>query len=107
MSSEPSPRRLHPVAMLIGAIKTIRRWIGVVAIPGVAAIAGGGLRMQALVFLGIFVVVAGSALWGFLSWRATTYGVSGGAFVLRGGVLRKNERTIPLEHVQSVDTVQG
>jgi putative membrane protein len=107
MSSEPSPRRLHPVAMLIGAIKTIRRWIGAVAIPGVAAIAGGGLRMQALVFLGIFVVVAGSALWGFLSWRATTYGVSGGAFVLRGGVLRKNERTIPLEHVQSVDTVQG
>jgi putative membrane protein len=107
MSSEPSPRRLHPVAMLIGAIKTIRRWIGAVAIPGVAAIAGGGLRMQALVFLGIFVVVAGSALWGFLSWRATTYGVSRGAFVLRGGVLRKNERTIPLEHVQSVDTVQG
>ena len=107
MSSEPSPRRLHPVAMLIGAIKTIRRWIGVAAIPGVAAIAGGGPRMQALIFLGVFVVVAGSALWGFLSWRATTYGVSGGAFVLRGGVLRKNERTIPLEHVQSVDTVQG
>jgi putative membrane protein len=61
----------------------------------------------ALVALGALVVAALAALWGFLSWRATTYAVSGGAFRLRTGVLQKNERTIPLEHVQSVDTVQG
>jgi putative membrane protein len=105
MSSEV--HRLHPAAMLIGALKTVRRWIGAAAIPAVAAIAGGGWQMMTLLFIGVFVIVAGSALWGFLSWRATTYEVSGGAFHLRHGVLQKNERTIPLEHVQSVDTVQG
>lgn len=92
--------------MLIGAVKTIRRWIGAAAIPGIAALAGSGWQLR-LVFAGVFVLVAGSAVWGFLSWRTTTYGVSGGAFHLRRGVLRKTERTIPLEHVQSVDTVQG
>ena len=105
MSSEVY--RLHPAAMLIAAIKTVRRWIGAAAIPAIAAIAGGGWEMMTLIFTVVFVIVAGSALWGFLSWRATTYEVSGGAFHLRHGVLQKNERTIPLEHVQSVDTVQG
>ena len=105
MSSEV--HHLHPAAMLIGAIKTVRRWISAAAIPGVAALAGGGWQMTTLILIGVFVIVAGSALWGFLSWRATTYEVSGGAFHLRQGVIQKNERTIPLEHVQSVDTVQG
>ena len=105
MSSEV--HRLHPAAMLIGAIKTVRRWIGAAAIPGVAALAGGGWQMMTLILVGVFAIVAGSALWGFLSWRATTYEVSGGAFHLRQGVIQKNERTIPLEHVQSVDTIQG
>lgn len=105
MSSEA--RRLHPVAMVIGAVRTLRRWIGALAAGGAAALFGGGMPLQAVIFLGVFLVVVGSAVGGFLSWRATTYSVSGGAFHLRQGVLQKNERTIPLEHVQSVDTVQG
>ncbi|MGH3147374.1 MAG: PH domain-containing protein [Rubrobacter sp.] len=107
MSSEE--RRLHPVAMLIGAIKTIRRSLGAAIFPGVAFLMSQGFstRTLALVALGALVVAALAALWGFLSWRATTYAVSGNAFLLRTGVLQKNERTIPLEHVQSVDTVQG
>jgi putative membrane protein len=48
-----------------------------------------------------------AAFWGFLSWRATIYEVAGGVFRLRWGVVQKNERAIPLEHIQSVDTVQG
>jgi putative membrane protein len=104
-----SERRLHPVAMLIGAVRTVRRWASAAAIPGIAAFASSGLDplTVALALLAVCVLVAGSAAWGFLSWRATTYDVSGGAFRLRGGVLQKNERTIPLDHVQSVDTVQG
>ena len=107
MSSEE--RRLHPVAMLIGGIKTVRRWLGASVFPGVAFLLSQGFSpwTLALLALGAAVVAALAALWGFLSWRATTYAVSGGAFKLRTGVLQKNERTIPLEHVQSVDTVQG
>ncbi|HKH10164.1 MAG TPA: PH domain-containing protein [Rubrobacter sp.] len=107
MSSEPS--HLHPAAMLIDAIRTIRRSLSAFVIPGIAFLASQGfsVRTIVLILLGALVVTVLAAVWGFLSWRATTYQVTGGAFRLRRGVLQKNERTIPLDHVQSVDTVQG
>ena len=107
MSSEA--RHLHPAAMLVAAIKTIRRWVSAFVIPGIAVLASRGFSMRtiALILVGALVAAALAGLWGFLSWRATTYEVSGSAFRLRQGVLQKNERTIPLDHVQSVDTVQG
>src|SRR5215208_1166294 len=107
MNSEP--RHLHPAAMLIDAIKTIRRSLSAFVIPGVAFLMSRGFDQGTivLVLLGALVVAVLAAFWGFLSWRATTYEVAGGAFRLQQGVLQKNERTIPLDHVQSVDTVQG
>jgi putative membrane protein len=95
--------------MLIDAVKTIRRALSAFVIPGIAILASRGFSMQtvALILLGALVAAAFAALWGLLSWRATTYEISGGAFRLQQGVIQKNERTIPLEHVQSVDTVQG
>jgi putative membrane protein len=95
--------------MLIDAIRTIRRSLSAFVIPGIAFLASQGLSVRTIVWilLGALVVTVLAAIWGFLSWRATTYQVTGGAFRLRRGVLQKNERTIPLDHVQSVDTVQG
>jgi putative membrane protein len=106
MSSE---QRLHPVAMLVGAIKTLRRWVSGLVFPGVVLLVSQGFSLWTvtLFLLGLLVVAVLAALWGFLSWRATTYTVTGNSFRLRQGVFQKNERTIPLEHVQSVDTVQG
>ena len=106
MSSE---RHLHPVAMLIGAIGTLRRWISGLIFPGIVLLMSQGfsLRTVALFLIGVLVVAALAALWGFLSWRATTYTVIGNSFRLKRGVFQKSERTIPLDHVQSVDTVQG
>src|SRR3712207_565986 len=107
MSSEPRP--LHPAGMLIAAIKSVRRSLSAFIIPGIAFLASRGFDPQTLVLvlLGALGVAALGTVWGFLSWRATTYEVAGGAFRLRQGVVQKNERTIPLDHVQSVDTVQG
>ena len=104
-----SEKRLHPVAMLVGAIKTLRSWISGLVFPGVVLLVSQGFSLWTvtLFLLGLLVVAALAALWGFLSWRATTYTVTGNSFRLRRGVFQKNERTIPLEHVQSVDTVQG
>src|SRR5215216_4449609 len=106
MSSE---RHLHPVAMLIGAVGTLRRWISGLIFPGIVLLMSQGfsLRTVALFLIGVLVVAALAALWGFLSWWATTYAVTGNSFRLRHGVFQKSERTIPLDHVQSVDTVQG
>src|ERR671914_633384 len=106
MSSE---KRLHPAAMLVGAIKTLRRWVSGLVFPGVVLLVSQGFSLWTvtLFLLGLLVVAVLAALWGFLSWRATTYAVAGNSFRLRQGVFQRNERTIPLEHVQSVDTVQG
>jgi putative membrane protein len=108
-SAETAERRLHPVGMLLVALATVRRWFGLAAFPGVAALVNGefGMRMLLLVLLGVSLLGALSAVWGVLSWRATTYRVSGGAFHLKQGVLQKSERSLPLERIQSVDTVQG
>lgn len=97
------------MGMLIDAVRTVRQWISALVIPGIAFLAsqGFGGRTFALVLIGFVIVAVLAAVWGFLRWRATTYGVFGGAFHLRQGVIQKTERTIPLEHVQSVDTVQG
>jgi putative membrane protein len=107
MSSEL--RHLHPAAMLIDAIKTVRRSLSAFVIPGIAFLMSRGFDAGtiALVLLGALVVAVLAAFWGFLSWRATIYEVAGGVFRLRWGVVQKNERAIPLDHIQSVDTVQG
>jgi putative membrane protein len=95
--------------MLIDAIKTVRRSLSAFVIPGIAFLMSRGFDAQTivLVLFGALVVTALAAFWGFLSWRATTYEVAGGVFRLRWGVVQKNERAVPLDHIQSVDTVQG
>jgi putative membrane protein len=109
-SSEPVfERRLHPVGMLLAALRTVRDLSGAAALPGVVALIDGefGMRTLLLVLVGLALLGALSVVWGFLSWRATTYRVSGGAFHFKRGVLQKSERSLPLDHVQSVNTVQG
>src|ERR671916_1322844 len=106
MSSE---KHLHPAAMIVGGIRTLRRWVSGLVFPGIVLLVSQGFNLwtMTLFLLGLLVVAALAALWGFLSWRATTYTVTGNSFRLRQGVFQKNERTIPLEHVQSVDSGQG
>ena len=101
--------RLHPAGMLLAALGTFRRWLGLAAFPGIAALINGefGMRTVILILLGIVAVAILGAVWGVLSWRATTYRVAGGALHFKRGVLSQNERSLPLEHVQSVNTVQG
>lgn len=95
--------------MLLGALGAIRRWVGAAAVPGVAVLVNQGVSLRVLLFLvlGAVVLVVGSAVWGVLSWRATTYSVAEGTFRLKRGVVQKSERSLPLERVQSVSTVQG
>ena len=108
-SSAAGELRIHPAGMLLAALGTARRWIGLAAFPGIAALFNGefGMRTLFLVLLATGLLAVLSAIWGVLSWRATTYRVSGGAFHFKRGVLQKSERSLPLDRVQSVDTVQG
>ncbi|WP_273888009.1 PH domain-containing protein [Rubrobacter naiadicus] len=106
MSSE-NARRLHPVAVLFEAVQITRHWLGVLLGGGVAALASNGLPVHVVVAAGVALLISGSAVWGVLYWRTTSYWIAEGSFVLHRGVLSRKQRTIPLERIQSVDVVQG
>ena len=104
-----APRRLHPAGVVVDALASLRQ----LAIPAVVAIAvslrgdEGGLgelgRAGAwAVALGLFALVSG-----FLSWQTTEYRLVDSALKLRRGFLHVRETSLPLERVQSVDTVRG
>ena len=86
------PYRLHPAAMIITALKSARQFASAALIPGLAALFSGGFGVVtvSLILFGVLVLLAGAAVWGFLSWRATTYRLKGDAFYLRRGVLQKS-----------------
>ena len=104
-----SPRRLHPAGVVLEALRSFRE----VALPAVVVFAvsaiGGGSAADALLRAAGFAVLiaAVAGVTGYASWRATTYQVTQGAVRLRRGVFRVNETTIPVERVQSVDTLRG
>jgi len=102
------PRRLHPATMVIEALRGLRSWSGAIAFPVLASVFGdrSGSVVGLLVVM-LVVIAAGAAAWGYASWRATSYDVRGGMFVFRRGIVQKSERSIPIDHIQSVDTVQG
>src|ERR671917_6779 len=86
-TTETAERRLHPVGMLLEALATVRRWFGLAAFPGVAALLNGdfGMRTLLLVLLGVALIAVFSAFWGVLSWRGATYRGSGGGVYFKQG----------------------
>src|SRR5215213_8092207 len=80
MSSE---KHLHPAAMLVGAIKTLRRWISGLVFPGV-----------------VLLVSQGFSLWTVtLSGRPPRRGDAGGALgfpLLEGDDLRSRRQVLPV-----------
>ena len=90
-----SEHHLHPAGMLLAALETGRRWFSAAALPGVVALLNGeyGMRVLVFVLLGVALLGALSAVWGVLSWRATTYQVSDRALrFITGGA--PEERTV-------------
>ncbi len=95
--------------MLLDLLRSIRGWFSVTSLPWLFVAFRDGIDLSSIGFLLVLIVVSvvASAVWGMLSWRATLYSIEGNSFRFRRGVLGRNERTIPLDHIQSVDIVQG
>ena len=105
----PGPRRLHPAAVVLGALDALREAVVPAIVLLVLSITGsgspGGALVRAVVLALIAAVAAGIA--GYVRWHTTTYRLEGGALHFRRGVFRVEETSVPLERVQSVDTVRG
>ncbi|AQS54844.1 hypothetical protein B0W44_02725 [Novibacillus thermophilus] len=112
MMSEP--RRLHPATVLMYTLRLVRQFIIPVALfvffqangedgPVLASVAMGVVWFA----VGVIVLIAGSAAWGYIAWRHYTYRIENGEFRIEHGVLNKKRRYIPLERIQTVDFVEG
>ena len=102
MTSE-GPQRLHVAAAVSHAV----RGLSDIALPLIIGLVAGG-RSSSLhaVGFGLLGVVAAAAI-GVTRWRATTYRIADGALHFRSGVFSPDETVIPLDRIQSVDTIAG
>jgi putative membrane protein len=117
MSSEDSaqprpdaaPRRLHPAGVVLEALGSVRQLVLPTLAAFVVTVGGGEDRLVDLprATAWALALAGGSLVLGALSWRATTYWVADDALHVRRGVLRVSQTSLPLERVQSVDTVRG
>jgi putative membrane protein len=98
-----SEHRLHVAAAFAHALGALRE-LAVPIIIGVV-VGGRGIGTTSLLF-GVGGAVA-SAVIGWLRWRATTYRVSDRALHVRSGVFSPDDTVVPLDRIQSVDTIAG
>nr|MDQ3328166.1 PH domain-containing protein [Chloroflexota bacterium] len=103
------PQRLHPAILVLEVLTSARRWFGITSLPWLFVLFRDGISSKRVLLLLAVVLLSlvAAGVWAVLSWRATVYFVQGNAFHFKRGVIGKNERTVPLDHIQSVDTVQG
>lgn len=101
MTSE-APRRLHRAAIAVDAVRAALQLVAGVLVlvlvqggtPGLAAaLAGGGIG-------------AGAAV-GAVQWRRRSYWLDDVALHMRSGVFTPDEKVVPRNRVQGVDTVTG
>jgi len=108
-ASRLGPRRLHPAGALLAGVRVVRELLLAALLGSGYALVGEGLSpaYAAIALAAVVAVLAVAGVAGYLSWRATTYAVAGGAIVLRRGVLGRQETSVPVERVSAVDTEQG
>lgn len=98
-----SDRRLHIAAAFTHALRALRE----LAIPIVIGVVAGGRSLGT----GSLVVGLGgaavSAVIGYVRWRTTTYRITGRALHFRSGVFSPDETVVPIDRIQSVDTIAG
>ncbi|HEY0344985.1 MAG TPA: PH domain-containing protein, partial [Solirubrobacteraceae bacterium] len=102
MTSDPQPRRLHPVAIVVDAAGAALRLVTSVV---VVALVGGSTPTTALTYGAAGIAISVVVAW--MSWRRTTYWLDEVALHLRSGIFTPDERIVPRARVQAVDTGAG
>ena len=90
-------RRLSPRSMVVGPINQLRGLL----LPIVAGLVLGGFNAWVLAATGATIVVL--LVGGFVAWQTTRYEVGEDRLEIRKGLVRRSQRTIPLERVRGVD----
>ncbi|MGW2851167.1 PH domain-containing protein [Streptomyces sp. NPDC001215] len=103
---DPAERRLHPVTPLR------RAWAPVTVIAGWAAHDPGQAQQQltrltaTTLLAALAALVTAASLYGFLSWRFTSFAVTDTELRIRTGLLFRRTAHIRLDRLQAVDVTQ-
>lgn len=108
---QPTLRRLHPLTPLV---KGWRIFAGLIAsgtsqgLNSVLTRDGKAFTASGVALVGgAFIASAFGALFlGWLSWRATHYGLDDGDLRIESGIIRRRSRRIRLDRLQAVDVVR-
>src|SRR5689334_2667897 len=105
----PEPRRLHPAAIGVYVVKTLRDAALPLLIVFVVGVLGSGLDAGAFA-RGLLYAAAGTAIaaaGGWMRWATTRWWVSDEAIHRRSGFFNTKQTDVPLSRVQSLDLEQG
>ncbi|WP_163102436.1 PH domain-containing protein [Peribacillus alkalitolerans] len=101
-----SPKRLHKVAIVTNALKTLKEAI----IPFIVLFVFGGDKgskwesMELYIILGACLLIL---IYGLISWWRFTYELTDSELRIEQGVFIRNKRYIRFERIQSVDFSEG
>ena len=100
------PRRLHPVAILLMIIKSIKDLVLPVIVVVVLPSRNDGIPgwVQPLV-LGVVLLIL--LVYSFLQWWRFTYRIESGEFRMESGVFVKKKRYIKFDRIHSINISEG
>ncbi len=107
-SMKTSSGRLHPFAAVLVSLQIVKGLIVPLLVILLSKHSHSGTGAPIYFQVGwSLVALAGSIVWGFLSWRRFRYEVSDGQLKVIQGVFVQKKSFIPLERIQSVDLTEG
>lgn len=99
----PEHRRTHPITPLISGWKVIAGILAVLTVQNIAALVENFTLSRALIGLGVLaVVVLGTIAISFLSWRATTFALTGDGVAKHSGLISRTRQFAPRARIESV-----
>ncbi|WP_102264916.1 PH domain-containing protein [Mesobacillus jeotgali] len=99
------PKRLHPIAAVVNALRQLKEMI----IPFLIFVVFGsrGTDWDLFYFIGSIGVVVLVLVYGVLSWYRFTYRIEQGELRIEYGLIVRKKRYIPFDRIQSLDLSEG
>ena len=99
------PKRLHPIAAVVNALRQLKEMI----IPFLIFVVFGsrGTDWDLFYFFGSIGVVVLVLVYGVLSWYRFTYRIEQGELRIEYGLIVRKKRYIPFDRIQSLDLSEG
>lgn len=102
--SEPVFHRLHPLSILIEAVRVVGRMALAIAFLIFSLMTGGESDLTEVFATGLGMVVVVFAVFRYLTFR---YAIQDGNLLIKSGLIVRQNRTIPLDRIQNINLTRN